>query len=176
MGTKQGDDNGASVIVAGRAGRVCSLVGRELHKRGLVLAAAESCTGGLISHLLTNVPGSSQWFAGSVVAYADTAKIRILGLPGTMITAHGAVSREVVLAMARGVRDLLGTRAGIAVSGIAGPGGGSPEKPVGTVWMAWVLDDTERSERFLFSGTRLGIKRQAALQSLARTAAMARRL
>lgn len=148
------------------ARKLSQALGRELALRKLALGTAESCSGGLIAHLLTNIPGSSSWFAGAVVAYANAAKIRVLGVPEVLIAEHGAVSKEVVLAMARGVQGLLGTHAALAVSGIAGPGGGSPEKPVGTVWIAWVLGDAACSERFLFSGTRLQIKRQTATVAL----------
>ncbi len=149
-----------------RARVLAQRLGREATSQGLRLAAAESCTGGLIAHWLTNIPGSSRWFSGGVVAYANAVKSGVLGVSKGLIEGHGAVSQEVVLAMALGVRDLLQTNAAMAVSGIAGPGGGSPEKPVGTVWMAWALEDTARSACFLFPGTRLQIKRQAGLKAL----------
>lgn len=139
---------------------------REMNGLKARLAVAESCTGGLIAHLLTNVPGSSAWFLGGVTAYSNAVKAKVLGVPEDLIIAHGAVSREVVLAMANGVRDLLAADVALAVSGVAGPGGGTPEKPVGTVWMAWVVKETTRSERFLFTGTRLSIKKQAAWSAL----------
>lgn len=140
---------------------------RELNRSNARLAVAESCTGGLITHLLTNVPGSSAWFLGGVTAYANAVKANVLGVPEELIIAHGAVSAQVALAMASGVRDLLDADMALAVSGIAGPGGGTPEKPVGTVWMAWVVKETARSEQFLFSGTRLHIKKQAAWSAVA---------
>jgi nicotinamide-nucleotide amidase len=140
---------------------------RELNRHKAQLAVAESCTGGLIAHLLTNVPGSSAWFLGGVTAYANAVKINILGVPAEIIAAHGAVSAEVVLGMAHGARDLLKADMALAVSGIAGPGGGTLEKPVGTVWVAWIVQETARSERFLFPGTRLQIKKQAAGAALA---------
>ncbi len=146
---------------------VIHALARELNGRKARLALAESCTGGLIAHLLTNVPGSSAWFLGGVTAYANSIKTNVLGVPEEMIAAHGAVSAEVVLAMARGVRDLLDADMALAVSGIAGPGGGTLEKPVGTVWMAWIVKEAARSEQFMFSGTRLHIKKQAAWSALA---------
>ncbi|HDQ41042.1 MAG TPA: CinA family protein [Desulfonatronum sp.] len=155
--------------------RLRHALGRELAGSGLRLAVAESCSGGLIAHWLTNVPGSSHWFSGGVVAYANAVKVRCLGVPETAIASHGAVSREVVLAMALGVRDLLATDSALAVSGIAGPGGGSPEKPVGTVWMAWVLQDAIRSKGFQFRGTRLQIKKLTAMRAMAGMLEMLRR-
>lgn len=146
--------------------KVCLALGRGLASQGLRLAVAESCTGGLIAHLLTNVPGSSTWFVGGVAAYANATKARVLNVPTEMIAEYGAVSREVVMAMALGVNELLGTNVALAVSGIAGPGGGSLEKPVGTVWLAWTLGKGIRSEQALFSGTRLQIKKLAAQRAL----------
>jgi nicotinamide-nucleotide amidase len=121
----------------------------------------------LIAHLLTNVPGSSEWFLGGVTAYANAVKIDLLGVPAEMIAVRGAVSAEVTLGMARGARDLLAADVALAVSGIAGPGGGTLVKPVGTVWVTWIVQETAHSELFLFSGTRLQIKKQAARTALA---------
>lgn len=143
------------------------MLGATLCRCAAQLATAESCTGGLIAHEVTNIPGSSRWFAGSVVAYSNWIKQNVLGVPEVVLEAHGAVSREAVLAMVQGVRHLLGTRAALAVSGIAGPDGGTLEKPVGTVWMAWALDDVTHSKRYHFSGTRLDIKQQTAQAALA---------
>lgn len=140
---------------------------RRLSRHKTRLAVAESCTGGLIAHLLTNVPGSSEWFLGGVTAYANAVKISLLGVPAEMIAVRGAVSAEVTLGMARGARELLAADVALAVSGIAGPGGGTLVKPVGTVWVAWIVQETARSELFLFSGTRLQIKKQAARAALA---------
>lgn len=107
-----------------------------LIRRGLTLAVAESCTGGLIGHRLTNVPGSSACFLGGVVAYHDRAKAGILGVDEDVLTREGAVSEAVAVAMARGVRRLLDADLAVGVTGVAGPSGGTPEKPVGTVFMA----------------------------------------
>jgi nicotinamide-nucleotide amidase len=118
-------------------------VGRLLAERGL--AVAESCTGGLIAHRLTNAPGSSRYFLGGVVAYANEVKERVLGVrPGTL-REDGAVSREAALEMARGVRRLLGADIAISATGIAGPTGGMPEKPVGLVYVALAAEDFEQS-------------------------------
>lgn len=118
------------------AGSLEAQVVRLLTERGLTLAVAESCTGGLIGHRLTNVPGSSACFLGGVVAYHDRAKAGILGVDEDVLTREGAVSEAVAVAMARGVRRLLDADLAVGVTGVAGPSGGTPEKPVGTVFMA----------------------------------------
>ncbi|WP_205503659.1 competence/damage-inducible protein A [Rufibacter psychrotolerans] len=112
-------------------------IGRLLNERNLTISTAESCTGGLVAHKLTSVPGSSAYFMGSVVAYSNEVKKAQLGVPAEILEKHGAVSEETVRAMAEGVRHLLHTHVGIATSGIAGPDGGTPEKPVGTIWIAY---------------------------------------
>ena len=112
------------------------LVGDLLRERGLTLAAAESCTGGLLMQRLTDLPGSSDYVAGGVVAYSNTVKINLLGVEGALIGAHGAVSEPVAAAMADGVRDRTGADVCVAITGVAGPGGGTPAKPVGTVVIA----------------------------------------
>ena len=104
--------------------------------RNMLLGTAESCTGGLISALCTEVAGSSRWFAGGVVSYANSVKSGLLGVDGALLAAHGAVSGPVVEAMAKGALAALGVDASLAVSGVAGPDGGSADKPVGTVWIA----------------------------------------
>lgn len=135
------------------------VVGGLLRERGMTLSTAESCTGGLIAHRITNVPGSSDYFLEGVISYSNEAKMQILGVPKEVLESHGAVSAPVVEAMARGVRALSGSDVGVAVSGIAGPAGGTEEKPVGTVFIG--LDHVERgvsSGKFLFYGTRGQIK------------------
>lgn len=144
------------------------LIGGKLQEHGLRLAVAESCTGGLIGHRITNVAGSSVYFLGGVIAYANEAKMRLLGVRQQTLEQYGAVSQETVLEMARGVRQALGAEIGIAVSGIAGPGGGTPEKPVGTTWIGLSAPDEERAWSYLFQGERLRIKEQAAEQALRR--------
>ena len=111
-------------------------IGAILRQNGQTLSIAESCTGGLVGMLLTSEPGSSEWFAGGVIAYADRVKTDLLGVPSDMIQEFGAVSNEVAAAMANGIRCLTGTDYSLAVSGIAGPTGQTREKPVGTVCMA----------------------------------------
>ena len=112
-------------------------------ERKQTLSTAESCTGGNIAHLITSIPGSSEYYRGSVVAYAYDTKIKTLGVQLQVLEKHGAVSEEVILQMAKGVKKIMQTDYSIAVSGIAGPGGGLPDKPVGTVWIA--VSTPERS-------------------------------
>lgn len=141
-------------------------VGENLRKRGLRLATAESCTGGLVGHRLTNIPGSSDYFVGGVIAYANAVKMQALGVRIQTLEEHGAVSRKTVLEMASGVRRALAADIGLAVSGIAGPGGGTLEKPVGLVWIGLSAPQVEIARRYLFSGDRLPIKEQAAQAAL----------
>ncbi|MGZ9234690.1 MAG: CinA family protein [Anaerolineales bacterium] len=129
-------------------------VGQLLKQRGWKLVVAESCTGGLLGSRITNVPGSSEYFLGGVVAYAYEAKVDLLNVSWDTLNTKGAVSRETVLEMARGIRTLLKADISISVSGIAGPGGGTPEKPVGTTWIGLVAEDGEWAKIFQFSGDR----------------------
>lgn len=135
------------------------LLGDRLRARGLFCATAESCTGGLIGGALTGVPGSSDWFAGGVISYADEAKIRLLGVDPAVLAAHGAVSEAVVLQMAAGACRALETAVAVAVSGIAGPGGGTPEKPVGTVWFGFALEGAVTACRLHLPGDRGAVRR-----------------
>jgi len=141
-------------------------VGELLRQRGLWLAVAESCTGGLIGHLLTNVPGSSDYFLGGVIAYANEAKVGLLGVRQDTLEKHGAVSQETALEMARGVRTAMQAGIGISVTGIAGPSGGTVEKPVGTVWIGLSSNDEEYARHFQWSGNRLSVKKQSAQAAL----------
>ena len=125
-----------------------SAVGRLLKDAGSTLATAESCTGGLLAHMITSVPGSSAYFKGSIVAYANQVKIEQLDVDEILLEKHGAVSEEVVVKMAENVRKILNTTYGLAITGIAGPDGGTPEKPVGTVWIAYA-DSNESISRQL---------------------------
>ena len=133
-------------------------VGRLLLERGLKLVLAESCTGGLLGSRITDVPGSSEYFLGGVVAYAYEAKVDLLGVSWDTLNTKGAVSRETVLEMARGIRNLMKAHIAVSVSGIAGPGGGTPEKPVGTTWIGLVAEDGEWAKIFHFSKDREGNK------------------
>ena len=141
-------------------------IGNLLTRRHLTLAVAESCTGGLVSDRLTNVPGSSRYVVMSVVAYHNRVKQELLGVRETTLKRYGAVSAHVAKAMAQGARRCVGTDVGLAVTGIAGPTGATPAKPVGLVYMA--LADLARTvvERHLFHGDRLAIKSQAAQMAL----------
>jgi nicotinamide-nucleotide amidase len=133
---------------------------------GLTLATAESCTGGLVGERLTSVAGASDVYLGGVVAYADSVKERQLGVPGELLSEHGAVSAEAAAAMARGVRERLGAGVGLAVTGVAGPGGGTPEKPVGLVFVHVDAPDASRGADFSYPGDRDSIRRRAAVAVL----------
>lgn len=118
-----------------------ALVGKLLAAHGKTLATAESCTGGLLAHRITNVSGSSAYFLGGVVSYANASKKALLGVPRDILEKHGAVSSACAREMAQGIRRVLRADYGIAITGIAGPGGGTPEKPVGTVYIALATPD-----------------------------------
>ena len=144
-------------------------IGAALRRTGQTLALAESCTGGLVCHCITNIPGSSDYFLGGVVAYANSTKEKVLGVPAETLQKHGAVSRETAVAMAEGVCDLLDADIGVAITGIAGPGGGTPKKPVGLVYISLATRGVHTCERHVWSGDRRANKRssaQAALQLL----------
>jgi PncC family amidohydrolase len=137
-------------------------VGTLLRQQGLRLAAAESCTGGLVGHRITNVPGSSTYYMGSVTAYAYEAKVRLLGVKWETLETHGAVSDPVVEEMASGVRRAMAADIGLSISGIAGPGGGTPEKPVGLVYFGLSSADRTWTDHQIFEGDRLSVKQQSA--------------
>lgn len=141
-------------------------LGGLLKERGLTVATAESCTGGNIARLITSVPGSSAYFTGSVVAYNNSIKTGVLNVDQALINRHGAVSREVVENMAVGVQDYLGTETSIATSGIAGPDGGTEDKPVGTTWISVSYGEKTHSRKFQFGGTRERIITQASYTAL----------
>lgn len=133
-----------------------------LIRKLLTLSTAESCTGGLLSHRLTNIPGSSKAFLCGIIAYSNTSKTRILKIPPSVIQAKGAVSSETAKLMAINARRLINSSIGIAITGIAGPGGGTKFKPVGTVFIAISLRGKTHTRKFHFSGSRLQIKRKSA--------------
>ena len=139
---------------------------RRLQERclaaGLTVAAAESCTGGLVTHVLTEVPGSSAYLLGGVVSYADRAKAELLGVDPDHLAAHGAVSAQVARAMANGVRQRFGADLGVAVTGIAGPDGGSDAKPVGLTYVAVADEAGVEVRRLLWAGERSANKRDSA--------------
>lgn len=144
-------------------------VHRALRGAGGTVAVAESCTAGMLGAALTSVPGSSSVFWGGVIAYADDAKRRMLGVEAELLAGHGAVSEPVAVAMARGLRERSGVDWAVAVTGIAGPGGGTPEKPVGTVWVA-AAGPRDDSLRLDLSGDRARIRRVTVRRALERLA------
>ncbi len=144
-----------------------TILGSLLKEMHLTISIAESCTGGYISHLITSIAGSSEYFKGAVVSYSNDVKIETLGITAETINLHGAVSRETVIEMAEGVRKILKTDCSIAVSGIAGPDGGTPEKPVGTVWIAVATPFGETvAKKFLFGDNRERNIRRSALSAI----------
>ncbi len=142
------------------------IIGRLLRKRGWMLSIAESCTGGLIGHRITNVPGSSDYFDGGVITYSNDAKRELLKVPEETITTYGAVSRQTAAAMAEGIRKLRSVEIGIGVTGIAGPAGGTAAKPVGLVYIALSSPVRVECKEFRFDGDRAMIKLQASEAAL----------
>ncbi len=140
--------------------------GNVLKERGLLLATAESCTGGGLSYWLTSVPGSSEWFERGFVTYSNSAKIDMLGVSSETLEEFGAVSEEVVNEMADGALTYSAADVSIAITGVAGPGGGTPDKPVGTVWLAWSHSVTTLTKQYHFEGDRQSIRQQAIEQAL----------
>jgi nicotinamide-nucleotide amidase len=156
-----------SVIYGDREDSYASAIGRTLRDRGLTLALAESCTGGLIGSMLTSVPGSSEYLLFDAVVYSNGAKSAVLGVSDETLRAYGAVSEETACAMVRGVLRCAGADLGVSVTGIAGPGGGSDEKPVGTVWIGvGNRDGALFARRFLFRGGRERIRTLSAYTAL----------
>ena len=145
---------------------LAEVVGEQLVRQGKTIAVAESCTGGLVSKLLTDVPGASRYFTHGWITYSNGAKISELGVPAGLIEKHGAVSEEVAQAMARRAREEAGADAAIAVTGIAGPTGGGEQKPVGLVYVGVEWDGGSDSKRFSFSGDREAIRLRTALTAL----------
>jgi nicotinamide-nucleotide amidase len=152
-------------------------LGQLLAKSNAMISCAESCTGGLIASALTEIGGSSAWFDRGFVTYTNQAKTALVGVPADLLNIHGAVSEPVVRAMAQGALDHSLARLAIAVTGIAGPSGGSEEKPVGTVWLAWALRKSDAtslviSKRMLFTGARKNIRLLTAGFALTEAAAL----
>lgn len=153
---------------------LATALGSRLQALGAIVTTAESCTGGGIAEAITRVAGSSAWFEAGYVTYSNRQKHRQLQVPQALFETVGAVSEEVVLAMAQGAARQAGARFSVAVSGVAGPGGGSADKPVGTVWLAWADGDRTFTERKQFDGDRHSVRQQtvvAALQGLIALAA-----
>lgn len=149
-----------------QSSRACSdlaaALGNTLLHQGLTVAVAESCTGGMIGSSLTSIPGCSAWFKGGIIAYSDRVKRALLGVSEEILAAHGAVSGETVQAMALGAALRLESDCALSVSGIAGPGGGTPEKPVGLVWTGVCRGTEIRVARHVFSGDRREVRGLAA--------------
>lgn len=143
------------------------VLGRCLSERKATLATAESCSGGLLAHRITNVPGSSAYFLGGLITYGNDAKVEFLGIPAHILAVHGAVSDVVAQDMAQGVRQRFGADWGIGVTGIAGPGGATAQKPVGLVYIAVAGPDVRAVTENRFSGSREEIKDQTAERALA---------
>lgn len=165
----------AAVLLRDRAGEnvygdgdcdLAALVLEQARSRGLRLAVAESCTGGLLGARLTEVPGSSDVFVGGVIAYDNALKVGVLGVSESLLQEHGAVSEPVARALAEGASERFGVSAAISITGVAGPGGGTPEKPVGTVWLGCALEGTVETRRSLFPGTRHEVRARAAQAAL----------
>ena len=145
---------------------LAALVLELARPQGIRLAVAESCTGGLLGARLTDIPGSSDVFVGGVIAYDNAAKVELLGVPAGLLAEHGAVSEPVARTMAEGAARRFGVGAAISITGIAGPGGGTPGKPVGTVWIGCALGDDSNASRILFPGTRQEVRARAAQAAL----------
>lgn len=144
------------------------VLGRLLRERGATIATAESCTGGLVAHRITEVPGSSDYFLGGVVSYSEEAKQRLLGVPEGILRHHGAVSAPCAEAMAKGVKERFGATFGVSTTGIAGPSGGTPEHPVGTVFIGMAVGDHVEVKRYRFFGDRSQVKLMASEVALDR--------
>jgi PncC family amidohydrolase len=141
-------------------------VAMACRERGVRLGTAESCTGGLVGHLITEVPGSSDYFSGAIVTYADEMKVALADVPEPVLEAHGAVSAQVAKAMADGARRRLGVDVVVAVTGVAGPDGGSAAKPVGLTYVAIADADGDDVRRFVWDSDRGGNKRLSAAAAL----------
>lgn len=150
---------GALVALAERLQGVCL-------GRGSTIAVAESCTGGLVAATITEVPGSSGYFLGGVVSYADAAKAALLGVPEATLAAHGAVSAQVAVAMASGARTRFGATLAVSITGVAGPDGGSEAKPVGLTYVGIADEHAADVRRFTFGGDRPGNREAAAREAL----------
>ncbi|MCC7358820.1 MAG: CinA family protein [Anaerolineales bacterium] len=144
-----------------------ALLGPLLLQQKLTIATAESCTGGLVCHRLTNVPGCSAYVLGGIVSYANEVKEHVLGVEHATLSAQGAVSEAVARQMAQGARRVLGADVAVAITGIAGPGGGSADKPVGLTWLALAAPDAETAEWHVWPGDREANKAQSAEAALA---------
>ena len=156
---------GNSIIADGDK-ELSQIVGERLRELGLSMSTAESCTGGNVAHVITEIAGSSDYFMGSVVSYSNDVKQHVLGVDSDTLETWGAVSQPVVEQMATGACRVCHTHCSVATSGVAGPGGGTPEKPVGTVWIAAKVGDIVTSKCFHFNGTRAQVIDRATTHAL----------
>jgi nicotinamide-nucleotide amidase len=145
---------------------LCAQVGQLLRAKGWRIACAESCTGGGIAQALTNVPGSSEWFECGLVAYSNASKTQLLEVPAELIARHGAVSEAVAAAMAQGAAVVAKAQIALSTTGIAGPGGAMPGKPVGTVCFGWRINDRTVTQTLLFEGNRETVRAQSVTHAL----------
>lgn len=141
-------------------------VGMALKAKGLLLATAESCTGGGVSQAVTEIAGSSEWFDSGFVTYSNASKTRLLGVPAAIIAQYGAVSEEVAAAMAEGALSNSSAQVSLSTTGIAGPGGAVPGKPVGTVCFGWSCNGKTMTERLILTGDRRAVREQTVIHSL----------
>lgn len=149
------------------AQELAAQLGQLLNNKSWTVTTAESCTGGLVAAALTDIAGSSAWFHQGVVSYANSAKVDLLGVDNTVLMQHGAVSGEVVRAMAAGARQKAGADIALAISGVAGPGGGTEDKPVGTVWIGWAFGLAEvQAAHYFFKGDRMAVREAAVIEAL----------
>lgn len=146
--------------------RICSGLHKALIHKKLSIAVAESCTGGLLGFLLTATPGSSKYFKLGLITYSNKTKQKLLNIPGRLIKAKGAVSQEIASKMAQNIKYLAKTDIGVGITGIAGPTGGTIQKPVGTVFIALALKGRTSCKKFLFKGSRDKIRKQSALEAM----------
>lgn len=146
--------------------QLISAIVPELIKQKRIIASAESCTGGWVAKSVTDFDGSSEWFDSAIVTYSNKAKVELLGVQQSILDANGAVSQPVVKEMVLGLLDRCNANIGVSISGIAGPGGGSDDKPVGTVWLAWATPGVLiEAARFKFKGDRNQVRMQAVVEA-----------
>lgn len=145
---------------------LAAALGRALQDKKLLLATAESCTGGGVAQAITEIPGSSEWFDCGFVTYSNASKTALLKVPASILSAHGAVSEETAASMARGALAHSAAQAAVSTTGIAGPGGAVPGKPVGTVCFGWAIGQSVDTEQILFSGDRHAVREQTVLYAL----------
>jgi len=157
-----------------QAAQIVQSLAAALTQRGWMMTSAESCTGGLIAAACTDLAGSSQWFERGFVTYSNAAKTELLGVPASLIALHGAVSEPVARAMAEGAIARSHAQASVAVTGVAGPTGGSADKPVGTVWLAWHVNGHTHSERCQFAGDRAAVRAATVRRALGQLQALLR--